>query len=143
MSPRTAAAPILIADHDPFDVQLLGDQLATLGFWSPLVVFEEARDLVAYLDPLASRLQRSSLRPQLLFLELRTPAIDGFSVLAAIRREPFWSDLRIIAISGSFDPRDAERAYMLGADEFVLKPVDSLVLRAAVAPASRACDTGT
>lgn len=139
MSREQTPSPIVIAEDDPFDVLLLKNSLSALGIPNPVVVFDNGADLLTYLDPaLAVRVQRASLPPQVLFLDLKMPIIDGFAVIASIRKHPVWAALRIIVVSGTIDPKDAERAFSLGADEFVLKPIDSVLLGqllADVAPA--------
>jgi CheY-like chemotaxis protein len=122
----TAAQPsvILIAEDDPFDVLLLQNALSAAGLDNPVRVFENGAELLAYLDPApALRLQREAPLPKILFLDLRMPLVDGFDVIAEIRRHARWASLRIVVVSGTPDPGDASRALELGADDFVLKPI--------------------
>ncbi|MBN2829277.1 MAG: response regulator [Candidatus Cloacimonetes bacterium] len=61
--------------------------------------------------------------PDILFLDLRMPKIDGFQVLEKIRKNPKYLDLPIYVFTTSNYERDKLKCYDLGANEFVTKPM--------------------
>src|SRR4051794_2094820 len=64
--------------------------------------------------------------PQVILLDLKMPRIDGFHFLDWLRNhthEPL-SRLPIIVMSTSSEQRDIDRAYKLGANAFLTKPID-------------------
>jgi DNA-binding response OmpR family regulator len=104
------AAKILIVDDDAEIRQLLGEELRDLGHESIY-----AADGVQAL----SLVRRE--RPDLILLDLRLPAGDGFCVLERLRRIPEVAYTPVIVFSGMRSPEAEERALMLGAREFVHK----------------------
>jgi CheY-like chemotaxis protein len=71
--------------------------------------------------------------PDLLVLDLNLPRVHGFDVLADISRSEMLRDIRRVVFSSSARPEDIERARVLGADEYVIKPSDLDHFVAAVA----------
>src|SRR5690242_2780512 len=64
--------------------------------------------------------------PDLILLDLKMPLMDGFELLAWLRNQPELDHLPAVVLTGSSYPADLERAYRLGANSVVLKPVDLL-----------------
>jgi sigma-B regulation protein RsbU (phosphoserine phosphatase) len=111
-----------------------------------LVVDDEARmlrtvervlaplyEVSAALSPGAALDALPAFHPDLAILDLRMPEMDGFELLAALKRAR--PDLDVILMTASVDDLDAElvRALRAGAFYFIQKPFDREVLRALVA----------
>ena len=62
--------------------------------------------------------------PALLLLDLKMPRADGFEVLNWLRTQPGLASLRVIVLTSSEDIRDVSKAYQLGANSFLVKPLD-------------------
>ena len=77
---------------------------------------------------------RSSL-PELMFLDIGLPGVDGFGVAKQLRAEPALRGLRIIAVTayGSDDAR--ARAQEAGIDQYLVKPVEPRFLESLLGPA--------
>jgi FixJ family two-component response regulator len=69
--------------------------------------------------------------PGCLVLDLHLPGVDGLELQAALRRHPGY-DRPIIFLSGTADVKASVRAMHAGARDFLVKPVDEMVLLAAV-----------
>jgi CheY-like chemotaxis protein len=67
--------------------------------------------------------------PDLIYLDLKMPVLNGFEVLDWIRQQPFAASLRVIVLSGSDQEKDRQRAANLGALRYQVKPVNSQLLR--------------
>ena len=52
------------------------------------------------------------------------PGIDGFDVLRWIRQQPGLSALRVVVLTSSDHMRDVNEAYQLGANSFLVKPLE-------------------
>jgi CheY-like chemotaxis protein len=66
-------------------------------------------------------------------VDLGLPGIDGFEVARRLRAMERGADLRLIAISGSGQPVDRQRAQAAGFDAHLVKPVDTEHLRSMLA----------
>lgn len=59
-------------------------------------------------------------RPDVMFLDLNMPEMDGYQVLAALHDEP--PGATVIVLSGDIQPKAQERVMALGAKAFLKKP---------------------
>lgn len=60
-----------------------------------------------------------------MLLDLKMPRKDGFEVLEWIRQHPALRRLRVVVLTTSDNPADIDRAYELGANSFIVKPLDN------------------
>lgn len=65
-----------------------------------------------------------AFRPNIVFLDLGLPDIDGCALASQLRGESESSGTRIIAVTGSGRLDDRERALQSGCDDYVVKPLD-------------------
>ena len=79
----------------------------------------------AQLDHIAARL--SSIRPDLILLDLNLPGQSGFEVCTEIRKS---SDVPIIFVTGRSDASDEVTALLKGGDDYITKPFQPAVLLA-------------
>lgn len=63
------------------------------------------------------------LKPDLVLLDIMMPVMDGFEVISAIRENPAWDDVKIVVLSALNTNGDIVKAYELGAQDFITKPV--------------------
>jgi len=61
--------------------------------------------------------------PEVIFLDLKMPVLNGFEVLDWLKHQPFASQIRVIVLSGSEHQDDKDRAAKLGASDYLVKPV--------------------
>jgi len=59
--------------------------------------------------------------PDLILLDVMMPKLNGFDVLDILRNTPSTHNIHIIMLTALSQPKDAERAKELGADDFMVK----------------------
>ena len=71
---------------------------------------------------------------QVVISDVQMPILDGYGLICRIRAadEPRVSDVPIVVITGADDETTKERAYACGANDFIVKPIDSAQLLAAL-----------
>jgi len=82
-------------------------------------------DAIAYLNgdtPFGDRAKYPL--PGLVLLDIRMPGTDGFDVLRWIRQQWEFAHLCVVVLTSSDVLRDVNQAYQLGADSFLVKPLD-------------------
>jgi PAS domain S-box-containing protein len=63
-------------------------------------------------------------KPDVILLDIGLPGLDGYRVAEALRREPAFAEVRLIAVSGYGQAEDRKRAEEAGFDLHLVKPVD-------------------
>ena len=115
--------PVLIVDDDDNDIYLLERALASVGIGHPLQVSHNGDEAIAQLTEALRAAQAGSGRvPRLMILDLKMPLLTGLDVLHWLRAQPLLRTLPVIMFSSSAHRYDIERAYLLGANAFVVKP---------------------
>ncbi len=69
-----------------------------------------------------------SLRPDLVLMDVLMPGMDGFSTCAALRRLPGGQHTPILMLTGLDDLDSINRAYEVGATDFITKPINWTIL---------------
>jgi CheY-like chemotaxis protein len=104
---------ILIVDDDP-----ILREFASVHLGSPFTTIDMACNGVEAKALLAQTPYDVAL------LDIEMPELDGSSLLEEIRSDPKLRQLRVIMLTGHDDIASIDRAYQLGADSFVTKPVN-------------------
>jgi len=116
---------ILLAEDREDDILLIGGAFEKASLGNRLQVVRDGEQAVAYLSGQNGYADRSRHPlPDLLLLDLKMPRLDGFEVLKWIRQQAFLSLLRVIVLTSSAQLRDVKLAYQLGANSFLVKPMD-------------------
>ena len=63
-------------------------------------------------------------QPDMVVCDLRMPGMDGYQVLAGLRRDPKLADIPLIFLTGQSDPCQVRQGMNLGADDYLTKPVN-------------------
>ena len=63
------------------------------------------------------------IQPQLVFLDLQMPVLDGFSVIRELRTDVRFRRLPVVAVTASAMLGDRERAIAAGFDSYIAKPI--------------------
>ncbi len=85
----------------------------------------DGAEAVAYLKGEGKFSNRSEYPlPELMLLDLKMPRMDGFAVLRWMRAQRGLSSIRVIVLTSCENIRDVNLAYKLGANSFLVKPLD-------------------
>lgn len=72
---------------------------------------------------------RSGLLVDLLLVDWNMPVMDGLELVRRVRRDLRDADTPMVMVTSESDPRKIARALMAGADEYLVKPIDTDMLR--------------
>ena len=117
--------PVLYAEDDENDVFLMERAFKKLDMAHPLRIVTDGKQAVAYLagEELYANREENPL-PSLVLLDLSMPGKHGLDVLQWIRSQPKLTGLPVIALTSSNQESDIHRAYLLGANGYLIKPGD-------------------
>lgn len=122
--PAAGTHPVLLVEDSPADVALVQRAFSRCGGVARLHVVRDGDAAVQYLGghgEFADRVRHPL--PRLLLLDLKLPRRSGLEVLAWLRDQPGLGRLPVVVLTSSRESVDVDRAYDLGVNGYLLKPV--------------------
>jgi two-component system, response regulator len=116
---------ILLAEDDPEHAALARRAFTKYSIINPIFTVASGAEVLSYLmgeGRFADR--REYPRPGLLLLDLKLPGMHGFEVIRWIRAHPEYKSLPIVVITAQNNSREVNEAFLLGANSFMIKPVE-------------------
>ncbi len=107
-------AKILIVDDEPFNVDVLQQELDELEYH--IITASNGKEA---LDQIRKH------QPDLILLDLMMPVLDGFAVLSEIKGDNSLRDIPVIIVSAADDSKSIVKGIKQGADDYITKPIDA------------------
>src|SRR5258708_4496446 len=101
----------MVIDDDKRTADYLADQLRLLNH----------NVIVAY-GPRAALSQLAFARPEIVFLDVNMPGIDGLEICRFLRRDPRTRNLPVVIVSANDEQGYKEAARLAGANYYIVKP---------------------
>ena len=120
-------AMIVIVEDQRSDAKLIKRALIKAQVDAPIELFEEGETAFAFVKDrwdAASAAGRSGVRPILILLDLKLPGISGFEILERLKGAGTHRRIPVVVFTSSGELEDVERAYELGANGYIVKPLD-------------------
>ena len=116
---------ILLIEDDLNDAALAKRAFERAGLKYPIHHVTNGIECIAFLngEPPYDDRERFPF-PAMVLLDIKMPLMDGFEVLRWIRHQSQFRKLCVVMLTSSDAIRDANFAYQLGADSFLVKPLD-------------------
>ena len=115
--------PILYAEDDGNDALLANYAFEKAQILNPLVVVPDGKAAIEYLAGTGQYANRTEYPlPCLILLDLKLPRVSGLEVLKWIRSQPSVCTLPVLILTSSNQDGDVHRAYILGANGYLMKP---------------------
>jgi CheY-like chemotaxis protein len=117
---------VLVVEDNPDDVFFIERAFAESGTAAALQVVEDGEKAIAYLSGRAPFADRGLYPlPSLILLDLKLPRVPGLNVLSWVRKQPALARMLVVILTSSREAVDINRAYELGANSYLVKPVSS------------------
>ena len=116
--------PILLVEDDPNDLELTLVALERSQLANDVVVVRDGAEALDYLFRRNAHSGRADGNPAVLLLDLKLPKVDGLQVLEAIRSAEELRSIPVVMLTSSREEPDLSRAYQLGVNAYVVKPVE-------------------
>ena len=113
---------ILIVDDSETDAMIMQQALSSVMVGNTFSTLNNATDAIDLLNK-KGKFKDSDI-PNLILLDLNMPDFNGFEFLRVIKKDPRFSHIPIIVISGTEESGDILKSYKLGANCFISKPTD-------------------
>lgn len=120
MSPNPSHPAILLVEDNPQDVDLTLRAFHRHPLANPILVARDGEEALAWLP----RWEAGEATPAVILLDLKLPRVGGLEVLARLKAHPVGQRVPVVVLSSSAEARDLDEAYRLGANSYIVKPVD-------------------
>ena len=114
------ARPILLVEDNPMDLDLTCRAFARRHIANPIQTARDGEDALGFLR----RWELGEPPPVLILLDLKLPKVDGLEVLRLLKIHPRFRLIPVVVLTTSSEEKDMREAYQLGANSYIVKPVD-------------------
>ncbi len=116
---------ILLVEDNADDEALTLRALNKNKIANKIVVVRDGAEALDYLFSAGAHADRDvNEKPQVILLDLKLPKVDGLEVLRRLRADPRTHMLPVVVLTSSKEEQDMIKAYSLGVNSYVRKPVD-------------------
>jgi CheY-like chemotaxis protein len=112
--------PVLLVEDNPIDVDLTKRAFARRKLTNPIEVARDGEEALAYIP----RWKAGEPTPLLILLDLKLPRVSGLEVLAQWKAQAVSRAIPVVVLTSSAEDKDIQAAYELGANSYIVKPVD-------------------
>ncbi len=125
---------ILLVEDNPNDVELTLRALRKHHLTNRLLVVRDGAEALDYLFGEGEYAGRGTTsEPKVMLLDLKLPKLDGLEVLRRVKQDPRTQAVPVVVLTSSAEGPDITNAYALGANSYIVKPVDFDAFARAVA----------
>jgi CheY-like chemotaxis protein len=132
MNTKEQELQILLVEDNPADAEMTMDALRQSRLVNKVQWVRDGAEALDYLFGRGNASAAETRRLRLVLLDLRLPRVDGLDVLRALRADERTRLLPVVVLTSSNEEIDIVRAYDLGANSYLVKPVESEAFMAAV-----------
>ena len=116
---------ILLIEDNPDDAELTIRSLKKNKISNSILHLKNGVEALEYIFGTGVFQGRNiNLRPKLILLDLKMPLIDGLEVLEKIKASAVTKSIPVVVLTSSKEDPDIDRCYALGANSYIVKPVD-------------------
>jgi CheY-like chemotaxis protein len=116
---------ILLVEDDPNDAELTLRTLKARNLANQVFVARDgAEALDFFFSDAPHPLKEIGVVPRVILLDLKLPKVDGLEVLRRLKGDKRTQSLPVVVLTSSSEEPDIATAYRLGANSYIVKPVD-------------------
>ena len=123
---------ILLVEDNLQDVDLTLAALGEHNLANEVVVARDGAEALDYLRARGAFAGHENGLPALMLLDIKMPKVNGLEVLRQIKADPALKNVPVVMLTSSREEPDLAESYALGANAYVVKPVDFQQFFAAV-----------
>ena len=113
------ALEILLVEDNAADAKLTTIALQEANVSNKIVLLRDGNEALEYIfGSIEDRV------PKVIFLDLKMPKVNGNEVLAKLKQDERTRKIPVVMFTSSQEPRDIKECFDLGANSYLVKPVD-------------------
>jgi len=110
---------ILLVEDNAQDAELTLRALKQRNLANRVHVCRDGAEAIDFFDDVGA-----GPTPKVVLLDLKLPKVDGLEVLQRLKRDARTKTIPVVVLTSSREEPDIEKAYALGANSYIVKPVD-------------------
>lgn len=111
---------ILLVEDNPMDVDLTLRAFKRRRLTNRVDIARDGEEALAWMP----RWEAGEPQPAVILLDLKLPRVDGLEVLRQLKAHPEFCRIPVVVLTTSAENQDVRGAYSLGANSYIVKPVD-------------------
>ncbi len=116
---------ILLVEDNPQDGELTMRALKKRNLANNLLWVKDGAEALDYIFGAgASEPQKINHTPKVILLDLKLPKVDGLEVLRRLKGDQRTKDIPVVMLTSSREEQDIMKSYELGANSYIVKPVE-------------------
>jgi CheY-like chemotaxis protein len=116
---------ILLVEDNPRDVEMTMRALKKHNISNNIYVVKDGAEALDFVFGTGAYAGRNMLhKPKVILLDLKLPKVDGIEVLRRIKSDERTKVIPVAVLTSSREDRDLEECYKLGANSYIVKPVE-------------------
>lgn len=120
MSKKYNNHPILLVEDNPVDIDLTIRAFKKRNLNNPIQIARNGEEALKYIE----KWDAGDQIPVVILLDLKMPKVDGLEVLKELKAHEKYATIPVVVLTTSSDNKDIEKAYKLGANSYIVKPVN-------------------
>lgn len=120
MSKKYNNHPILLVEDNPVDIDLTIRAFKKRNLNNPIQIARNGEEALKYIE----KWDAGDQTPVVILMDLKMPKVDGLEVLKVLKTHEKYATIPVVVLTTSSDNKDIEKAYKLGANSYIVKPVN-------------------
>jgi two-component system, response regulator len=122
---ENAQVEILLVEDNADDAEMAVHALRKKNLANKLIHLQDGEEALDFLFGTGKFAGRDvTLRPRLILLDLKMPKVDGMQVLAKVKSNDATKKIPVVILTSSKEDPDLSKCYELGANSYIVKPVE-------------------
>ncbi len=123
MSTNNSPVEVVLVEDNPLDVELAQEAFRKAHIANSVRVLRDGAEALDYLlPPPAAGMEPAP--PRVILLDLKLPRVDGLEVLRRLKSDERTRRVPVVVMTSSREERDVVTSYNLGANSYIVKPLD-------------------
>lgn len=116
---------LLLVEDNPNDLELTLHALKSFKLERRIQIVRDGVEVLEYLFGQSTASDSIPLvHPRVIWMDIKLPRMDGLDVLERIKSNPHTREIPVVMLTSSSILDDIERAYRVGANSFIIKPIE-------------------
>ena len=111
---------ILLIEDNPVDIDLTLRAFSKQNLTNPIEIARDGEEAISLIE----KWEQGKPIPVVILLDLKLPKFNGLEVLKEIKSHPSFRTIPVVVLTSSAEDSDIEAAYKLGANSYIINPVD-------------------